>query len=130
VVIDEYSRDNWATAGELHSINSEKVVASKGYRCTLNSTLFCFCKNKIRFYITSRNFPYIGIVIIAIRISNGGVLVDFIPFIFSLLPILLVAFVLRWIRLIKANSDIQVEQNKKVLDLLNEINEKLKNDVK
>jgi hypothetical protein len=94
----------------------------------LSSPFLCFIKE--RFNFGKRNLPYIGIVIITIKISNRGVVMDFIPFIFSLLPLLLVAFVLRWIRLIKANTDIQVNQNKKVLELLNDINEKLKNDVK
>lgn len=34
--------------------------------------------------------------------------------------IILAAFLIRWIRLIKVNSDIQVEQNKEVIALLKE----------
>ena len=34
--------------------------------------------------------------------------------------IILVAFLIRWIRLIKVNSDIQVEQNKEIIALLKE----------
>ena len=34
--------------------------------------------------------------------------------------IILVAFLIRWIRLIKVNSDVQVEQNKEIIALLKE----------
>ena len=37
------------------------------------------------------------------------------------LPIIIVAFLIRWIRFIKENSDLQVEQNKEIISLLREI---------
>jgi len=37
------------------------------------------------------------------------------------LPIIIVAFLIRWIRFIKENSDLQVEQNKEIISLLKEI---------
>lgn len=37
------------------------------------------------------------------------------------LPIFLVALIIRWIRFIKENSDIQIEQNKEIITLLKEI---------
>jgi len=37
------------------------------------------------------------------------------------LPIIIVALLIRWIRFIKENSDIQVEQNKEIISLLKEI---------
>ncbi|SDJ14910.1 hypothetical protein [Salimicrobium halophilum] len=33
-------------------------------------------------------------------------------------PIIIVAFLIRWVRLIKINSDKQVEQNKRIISLL------------
>lgn len=42
----------------------------------------------------------------------------FIPSLLAFLPFIILAFVLRWIRLIKINSDIQIEQNKKIISLL------------
>jgi hypothetical protein len=41
-----------------------------------------------------------------------------IPAIFTLLPLLILAFVLRLVRQIKINSDIQVEQNKQIISIL------------
>lgn len=35
-----------------------------------------------------------------------------------ILPVLVLAFLIRWVRIIKINSDIQVEQNKRVISLL------------
>ncbi|MBL4953714.1 hypothetical protein RCG24_11460 [Neobacillus sp. OS1-32] len=46
---------------------------------------------------------------------------NFIPGLIALLPLILFAFVLRWIRLIKINSEIQVDQNKKIISLLEEL---------
>ena len=37
------------------------------------------------------------------------------------LPLILVALIIRWIRFIKENSDIQIEQNKEIITLLKEI---------
>ncbi|MEF7557773.1 hypothetical protein [Bacillus thuringiensis] len=44
--------------------------------------------------------------------------------IFVLLPIVVVVFVLGWIRCIYQNSEKQVEQNEKMIELLMEIKEK------
>ncbi len=41
-----------------------------------------------------------------------------------LIPIILVAFVIRWIRLIMLNSEEQVQQNKEIITLLTELKEK------
>jgi hypothetical protein len=41
-----------------------------------------------------------------------------------LIPIILVALVIRWIRLIKLNSEEQVKQNKEIITLLRELGEK------
>lgn len=46
---------------------------------------------------------------------------DIIGLLFALLPVLLVALVLRWIRIIRINSDLQIEQNKEIISLLKEI---------
>ena len=43
--------------------------------------------------------------------------------IMALLPILIVVFVLRWVRFIYQNSEKQVEQNEKIIELLMEIKE-------
>jgi hypothetical protein len=43
---------------------------------------------------------------------------EVIPAFFTLLPLLILAFVLRWVRQIKINSDIQVEQNKQIISIL------------
>lgn len=46
---------------------------------------------------------------------------DFIPAILTLLPLLILAFVFRWVRQIKDNSELQVEQNKQIISLLERI---------
>jgi hypothetical protein len=43
--------------------------------------------------------------------------------VFYLIPIVLVALVIRWIRLIKLNSEEQIQQNREIISLLKEINE-------
>ncbi len=48
----------------------------------------------------------------------------FIGVLFYLAIILLIASIIRWIRMIKINSDIQVRQNEKIIGLLNKIKEK------
>ncbi|MFD2924627.1 hypothetical protein [Halobacillus naozhouensis] len=48
----------------------------------------------------------------------------FIGTLFYLAIILLITFIIRWIRLIKVNSDEQVRQNEKIIDLLSELREK------
>ncbi|MFE9080660.1 hypothetical protein [Bacillus mobilis] len=44
----------------------------------------------------------------------------------ALLPIVVVVFVLRWVRFIYQNSEKQVEQNEKIIELLTEIKEENK----
>lgn len=51
---------------------------------------------------------------------------DLIPAILTLLPLLILAFVFRWIRQIKDNSELQVEQNKQIIALLKTIENKNK----
>ncbi|MFT0603262.1 hypothetical protein ACMHYP_20800 [Bacillus cereus] len=46
--------------------------------------------------------------------------------IFALLPIVVVVFVLGWVRCIYQNSEKQVEQNEKIIELLTEIKEQKK----
>lgn len=46
--------------------------------------------------------------------------------ILALLPIVAVVFVLGWIRVIYQNSEKQVEQNEKIIELLTEIKEEKK----
>ncbi|MBY7124588.1 hypothetical protein ILS93_21020 [Bacillus sp. 16GRE42] len=46
--------------------------------------------------------------------------------ILALLPIVVVVFVLEWIRCIYQNSEKQVEQNEKIIELLMEIKEENK----
>ncbi|PDZ06413.1 hypothetical protein COE20_09855 [Bacillus cereus] len=46
--------------------------------------------------------------------------------ILALLPIVVVVFVLRWVRFIYQNSEKQVEQNEKIIELLMEIKEENK----
>lgn len=48
---------------------------------------------------------------------------DLVGAIFVLLPIFVVVFVFRWIRFIYQNSEKQVEQNEKIIELLMEIKE-------
>ncbi|MBE5107073.1 hypothetical protein IGI01_17835 [Bacillus thuringiensis] len=43
--------------------------------------------------------------------------------ILTLLPLFVVIFILRWIRFIYQNSEKQVEQNEKIIELLMEIKE-------
>lgn len=43
---------------------------------------------------------------------------EYIGVLFTLLPVIVVAFIIRWVRLIKVNSDIQIEQNKEIIALL------------
>ncbi|MGR3775828.1 hypothetical protein ACT1UG_08725 [Bacillus paramycoides] len=48
---------------------------------------------------------------------------DVVGAILALLPIFVVVFVFRWIRFIYQNSEKQVEQNEKIIELLMEIKE-------
>ena len=48
---------------------------------------------------------------------------SFIPFI-TFLPLILFAFVIRWVYQIKKNSEIQVEQNQQIISLLQTIEQK------
>jgi hypothetical protein len=48
-----------------------------------------------------------------------------IPFI-TFLPIIILAFAIRWIYQIKKNSEIQIEQNKQIILLLQNIEAKIK----
>ena len=47
-----------------------------------------------------------------------------IGFLISLVPLFLIIFVFRWIRFIYQNSEKQVEQNEKIIELLMEIKDK------
>ncbi|MED2036903.1 hypothetical protein P4V58_06620 [Bacillus wiedmannii] len=47
-----------------------------------------------------------------------------IGFLISMIPLLLIILVLRWVRFIYQNSEKQVEQNEKIIELLTEIKEK------
>ena len=47
----------------------------------------------------------------------------FLPILYGL-PIIFVALLIRWIRFIKENSDLQVEQKKEIISLLKEIRAK------
>ncbi|WP_439021246.1 hypothetical protein [Bacillus thuringiensis] len=49
-----------------------------------------------------------------------------IGFIFTVLPLFVVIFVFRWVRFIYQNSEKQVEQNEKIIELLTEIKEQNK----
>ncbi|PFN07957.1 MULTISPECIES: hypothetical protein [Bacillus cereus group] len=61
------------------------------------------------------NFKWKGLI--DIIISSIGV-------VFTLIPILLIVFVFRWIRLMYLNSEEQLKQNEKIIRLLEEIKEK------
>ncbi|PQZ56619.1 hypothetical protein CQZ94_11710 [Bacillus sp. MYb209] len=49
-----------------------------------------------------------------------------IGFLMSIVPLFLIIFVFRWVRFIYQNSEKQVEQNEKIIELLMEIKEKNK----
>ncbi|EJR00240.1 MULTISPECIES: hypothetical protein [Bacillus] len=49
-----------------------------------------------------------------------------IGFLISLVPLFLIIFVFRWVRFIYQNSEKQVEQNEKIIELLMEIKEQKK----
>lgn len=44
---------------------------------------------------------------------------------FTLIPILFIALLLIWVRIIRVNSKIQIEQNKEIISLLKEIAKKI-----
>ncbi|WP_270393879.1 hypothetical protein [Bacillus paranthracis] len=48
---------------------------------------------------------------------------DLVGVILSLIPIFVVAFIFRWVGFIYQNSEKQVEQNEKIIELLMEIKE-------
>lgn len=50
-----------------------------------------------------------------------GFMTTILPAIFTLLPLIILAFVLRWIRLIKINSELQIKQNEQIIQLLEQI---------
>lgn len=43
---------------------------------------------------------------------------DFFTMLFGFLPILILTFILRWIRQLKINSETQIEQSKEIISLL------------
>lgn len=45
-----------------------------------------------------------------------------------LVIVLVLLFVVRWIRIVKENTDKQIEQSEEIIGLLKEINSKLKNE--
>ncbi|HWL23776.1 MAG TPA: hypothetical protein VNR38_08505 [Ureibacillus sp.] len=49
---------------------------------------------------------------------------DLMATLLTLIPLLLIVFVIRWIRIIRLNSEIQIQQNKEIISLLKEIAEK------
>ena len=49
---------------------------------------------------------------------------DMVGMFLSLIPVLLIVFVFRWIRLMYLNSEEQLKQNEKIIRLLEEIKEK------
>ena len=53
-----------------------------------------------------------------------------IGFIFTVLPLFVVIIVFRWVRFIYKNSEKQVEQNEKIIELLMEIKEQNKKESK
>jgi len=60
-----------------------------------------------------------------IKTVGENLMNDIIPGLIMLLPLLILAFVLRWVRLIKINSEYQVEQNKQIISLLQKIERKI-----
>lgn len=44
----------------------------------------------------------------------------------TIIPILLVALLLIWVRIIRVNSEIQIQQNKEMISLLKELSKKNK----
>ena len=59
-----------------------------------------------------------------LKMNFSGGTVAMIGPLFTLIPILLVALVLRWVRIIRINSEIQIEQNKEIISVLKEIADK------
>ncbi len=57
---------------------------------------------------------------------ENGLFYEYVRSVFVFLPIILLALLLRWIRIIRINSEIQIEQNKKIILLLKEQLEKNK----
>ncbi|MED2915799.1 hypothetical protein DN400_04120 [Bacillus sp. AR8-1] len=53
-----------------------------------------------------------------------------IGFIFTVLPLFVVIIVFRWVRFIYKNSEKQIEQNEKIIELLMEIKEQNKKESK
>lgn len=50
---------------------------------------------------------------------------DFVAGFFYFLPLIILAFLTRWMRHIKINSEIEVEQNKQIIHLLQQIENKI-----
>lgn len=60
----------------------------------------------------------------ALEMGFSGGMIAMIGPLFGLIPILLVALILRWVRIIRINSEIQIEQNKEIISVLKEIADK------
>ncbi|QKX50084.1 hypothetical protein HF394_05500 [Planococcus glaciei] len=43
---------------------------------------------------------------------------DFFTVLFGFLPLLILAFIFRWVRQLKINSETQIKQNKEIISLL------------
>ncbi len=57
---------------------------------------------------------------------NMDIITSSIGTFFALIPILLIVFVFRWIRLMYLNSEEQLKQNEKIIKLLEEIKQQNK----
>lgn len=55
------------------------------------------------------------------KVDNSGDQEAILAVLFTVIPILVVALLLRWVRIIRVNSEIQVEQNKEIITLLKEL---------
>lgn len=54
----------------------------------------------------------------------GDLFTVIVTILFTLIPLLLFAFLLRWIRILRVNSEIQIKQNEEMISLLKQIAEK------
>ncbi len=49
---------------------------------------------------------------------------DILGILLTVITILIVALLIRWVRIIRVNSEIQIEQNKEIVSLLKELSKK------
>ena len=107
-----------------NQLNTLKEALLSSWVSMVKGVLFLLCSGTGIVYITEFGNIYVRIRLKSVWEMSESKVGDIIGLLFALIPILLVALVLRWVRIIRINSDLQIEQNREMIAILREIQEK------